>query len=358
MSILGDDTATNDQPIGIFDSGIGGMTVAREVMQLLPNEKMIYFGDTLRCPYGPRSLAEVRTFAIQIATWLANQGVKMIVIACNTATAAALDVIQEISPVPVIGVIEPGARAAVKATKNKIIGVIGTQATIDSGEYSKRIRRIDPRITVFSTATPRFVEIVEQGLRLDRNPLEEFMAPVSSIYVRPAFQEIARDYLDSLKRCNIDTLVLGCTHYPLIAPMISSIVGSDVQIISSAEETARDVLAILGESGLLASGDEPPTHRFVTTGTDLLDFKMLSSAVLGMPIGATEQVDLADLVALGQTVGLAAAETEDMAMDFPCHAAGSITVLSTPDENSPTGPAADSPAPQTPSPAASAGSNA
>ena len=224
-----------DQPIGVFDSGIGGMTVAREIMSFLPYESMLYIGDTMRCPYGPRPLEEVKQYAEQIALWLINQGVKMIVIACNTATAAALDHIRSISPVPVIGVIEPGARAAVRATVNLNIGVIGTQATIDSAAYSNTIRELDPRITVFSTATPRFVEIVESGLRLDRSPLEDFIAPVSSIYVRPAFQEIARDYLDSLKRCDIDTLVLGCTHYPLITPMIASIIGSHVRIISSAE---------------------------------------------------------------------------------------------------------------------------
>jgi glutamate racemase len=274
------------------------MTVAREVMALLPNESMIYIGDTMRCPYGPRSLIEVKQFAEQIALWLIDQGVKMIVIACNPATAAALDHIRSISPVPVIGVIEPGARAAARATMNLNIGVIGTQATIDSGAYSNTIRELDPRITVFSTATPRFVEIVESGLRLDRSPLEEFIAPVSSIYVRPAFQEIARDYLDSLKRCDIDTLVLGCTHYPLITPMIASIIGSHVRIISSAEETARDVADSLTANQNMASSQRRPYHRFATTGLDLDDFMRLSSMVLGLRINNVEQVSIDELEAL------------------------------------------------------------
>ena len=287
-----------DQPIGVFDSGIGGMTVAREIMSFLPYESMLYIGDTMRCPYGPRPLEEVKQYAEQIALWLINQGVKMIVIACNTATAAALDHIRSISPVPVIGVIEPGARAAVRATVNLNIGVIGTQATIDSAAYSNTIRELDPRITVFSTATPRFVEIVESGLRLDRSPLEDFIAPVSSIYVRPAFQEIARDYLDSLKRCDIDTLVLGCTHYPLITPMIASIIGSHVRIISSAEETARDVADCLTANQNTASNQRRPYHRFATTGLDLEDFMRLSSMVLGLRINDVQQVSIDELEAL------------------------------------------------------------
>ena len=310
-------TSAAARPIGIFDSGVGGMTVALEIMRQLPNESLVYFGDTLRCPYGPRALSEISEFAVQISIWLARQNVKLIVIACNTATAAALDLIRQISPVPVIGVIEPGARAAVAATVNRNVGVIGTTATIESGAYSTTIRQIDPKITVFSTPTPRFVEIVEAGLRLDRNPLEDFIAPVSSIYIRPAFQEIARDYLDSLRRSGIDTLVLGCTHYPLIAPLISSCIGPDVRIISSAEETAHDVARELSRLGQLARGDfeaapadaesgladsrQPSPavvaarHRFVTTGSDLDDFRTISSAILGLPIASVEQVSLAEL---------------------------------------------------------------
>ncbi|MCL1880400.1 MAG: glutamate racemase [Actinomycetia bacterium] len=290
------------RPIGIFDSGIGGMTVAREIIRQLPDECLIYFGDTLRCPYGPRPLAEIRRYAIEIAIWLAGQGVKLIVIACNSATAAALESIQRESPVPVIGVIEPGARAAVQASIARRIGVIGTHATVDSGSYAEAIRKHDAGITVFSAATPRFVEMVEQGLRLDHNPLEQFMAPVNSIYIRPAFQEIARDYLDPLRRCGIDTLVLGCTHYPLLQPLISSIIGPQVRIISSAEETARDVAEALFRRGQLAAAHARPMrsgdavkYRFVTTAIDPSEFMDLASAILGRQVAYPEQISVREL---------------------------------------------------------------
>ncbi|MCL2883123.1 MAG: glutamate racemase [Coriobacteriia bacterium] len=287
---LTSEEALASRPIGIFDSGVGGLTVLREMARQLPHESLIYFGDSLRCPYGPRSLSEIRHFAFQIAVWLVNLGVKLIVIACNSATAAALDTLQRSLPVPVIGVIEPGARAAVKATVSRRVGVIGTRATIESDVYPEAIRRLDSGITVFSAATPRFVEIVEQGLRLDRNPLESFMAPVSSIYVRPAFQEIARDYLEPLRRCAVDALVLGCTHYPLIAPLISSIMGSRIQIISSAAETAADVGSTLERRGQLAAPGQQATYRFASTAAETGDFQSLGAAILGRPLGEVESV--------------------------------------------------------------------
>ncbi len=282
-------------PIGIFDSGVGGLTVAREIANKLPNESIFYFGDTLRCPYGPRPLAEVRTFARQISAWLSKQRIKLLVIGCNSATAAGLEAVQRELDVPVIGVIEPGARAAVKATTARCVGVIGTVATIESGAYSQAIRSLDAGITVFSSATPRFVEMVEEGLRLDRNPFEDIMAQASSIYIRPAFQEIARDYLDPLKRCQIDTLVLGCTHFPLLTPLISSIIGSDIQIISSAEETARDVAETLARRGHAAEMGHEPVYRFATTATDLEEFSALGSAIFGRPIRDSQQVSIQEL---------------------------------------------------------------
>lgn len=172
-------------PIGVFDSGIGGLTVARELAAHLPEESILYFGDTLRCPYGPRALEEVERFSLQVSQWLVSQQVKLIVIACNSATAAGLKAVQRAVQIPVIGVIEPGARAAVQATTSRRIGVIGTVATIDSGAYTRAIRALDAGITVFSAATPRFVEIVEQGMRLDRSPLEDIMAQTAAIYIRP-----------------------------------------------------------------------------------------------------------------------------------------------------------------------------
>jgi glutamate racemase len=283
------------RPIGVFDSGVGGLTVAREIALSLPRESILYFGDTLRCPYGPRSLKEIRSFARQISSWLAEQRVKLIVIACNSATAAGLETVQRELAVPVIGVVEPGARAAVQATFARRVGVIGTAATIESGIYARAIRGLDTGITTFSVATPRFVEMVEQGLRLDRNPLEDIMAQTSAIYIRPAFLEIARDYLNQLKRCKIDTLVLGCTHYPLLAPLISQVIGSDVRIISSAEETARDVRAILERRGQLAPDSTVPAHRFVTTALDVEEFTAVGTAILARPMPAPQRVTIAEL---------------------------------------------------------------
>ncbi|MDR1712691.1 MAG: glutamate racemase [Coriobacteriales bacterium] len=286
------------RPIGVFDSGIGGLTVTRELAARLPQESIVYLGDTLRCPYGPRPLPEIRSFARQIAAWLACQQVKLIVIACNSATAAALEDIQRTSPVPVLGVIEPGARAAVQATTARRVGVIGTQATIDSGVYTQAIRSMDAGITVFSTATPRFVEMVEQGLRLGDSFIEDITAEASRVYIRPAFQEIARDYLNPLKRCGIDTLVLGCTHYPLLAPLISQIIGAQVQIISSAEETARDVAETLRRRGQLAPEGNQPVYRFATTSPDLTDFAALGSAILSRSVPDPEYVPIEELQAL------------------------------------------------------------
>jgi glutamate racemase len=274
---------------------VGGLTVAREIARRLPNESILYFGDTLRCPYGPRTLEEIRHFARQISCWLAGQGVKLIVIACNSATAAGLETVQQESDVPVIGVVEPGARAAVQATITRRVGVIGTTATIDSGIYSRAIRSLDTGITTFSVATPRFVEMVEQGLRLDRNPFEDIMAQASSIYIRPAFLEIARDYLGSLKRCKIDTLVLGCTHYPLLTPLIAQVVGSEVRIISSAEETARDVAQMLERRGQLAPANTQPAYRFVTTAPDVEDFAALGTAILARQIATPHSVGIDEL---------------------------------------------------------------
>ena len=235
----------DNAPIGVFDSGFGGLTVAREIAKALPDESIVYVGDSARCPYGPRSLSEVDGFVQQIASWLVGRGVKLIVIACNTATAAGLARAQQTLPIPVIGVVEPGARAAAHATRNKRVGVIATKATVESDAYTKAIRHIDAGITVFSTATPRFVEIAEQGIRMAEGPIENYTSLASKVYIRPAFQEIAKDYLEPLRRCEIDTLVLGCTHFPLLKALIGGVVGHDVTLVSSAKEAARDVSEIL-----------------------------------------------------------------------------------------------------------------
>ena len=276
--------AFDNRPIGVFDSGFGGLTVASEIIATLPNESIVYLGDSGRCPYGPRSLTQVDGFVQQISRWLLTQDVKMIVIACNTATAAGLAHAQESFSVPVLGVINPGARAAQTASENKRIGVIATQATVDSGAYTHAIRALDEEITVFSTATPRFVEIAEQGVRMAQGPIESFTAQASKVYIRPAFQEIARDYLEPLKRCDIDTLVLGCTHFPLLKTLIGSIIGDQVKLINSAYEVAKDVQGILQARSQLACENNQAQYRFYTTGRDVEEFQDFGSRVLNFPM--------------------------------------------------------------------------
>ena len=280
-------------PIGIFDSGLGGLTVAREISRTLPDESILYFGDTARCPYGPRDLAEVRRFILEIGSWLTGRGVKLIVIACNTATAAGLALAQRAFDVPVIGVVEPGARAAVMATVNRRVGVIGTVGTVESGAYSKAVRALDAGVTVFSAAAPRFVDIVEDGLRRGPGALEDWIAESSEVFIRPSFYELARDYLDPLKRSGIDTLVLGCTHFPLLAPPIQQVVGSRVRLISSAEETAREVAETLTRRGHRSPARNPHLE-FATTG-DAEEFERLGARVLGREIDAAAHVSLDEL---------------------------------------------------------------
>lgn len=285
----------NNAPIGIFDSGFGGLTVARAIHERLPQESLVFFGDTARCPYGPRDLQEVRGFVRQICGWLVTQDVKMIVIACNTATAAGLALAQMAFDVPVLGVIEPGARGAVRMTRNRKVGVIATKATVDSGVYANTIRNLDAGVTVFSTATPRFVEIVEDGIRKSNSPIERLTAEASDVYLRPAFQEIARDYLDPIKKADIDTLVLGCTHYPVLAPLIQQAVGEDVAIVSSSEEAAKEVFETLSYRGHLADGSVKPQNAFFTTGSDLDDFRQIGGHIFGEPIESLEYVDVQSL---------------------------------------------------------------
>ena len=274
----------NNAPIGIFDSGFGGLTVARAIHERLPQESLIFFGDTARCPYGPRDLREVRGFVHQIGTWLSKHDVKLIIIACNTATAAGLALAQMEFDVPVIGVVEPGARGAVRMTRNRRVGVIATQATIDSGIYPDTIRNLDAGVTAFSSATPLFVEIVEDGIRRSNSPIERLTAEASDVYLRPAFQSIARDYLDPIKKAGVDTLVLGCTHYPVLAPLIQQAVGENVSIISSSEETAKEVVETLSYRGHLADGSIPQHSSFYTTGEDLDDFRTIGGHIFGQPI--------------------------------------------------------------------------
>lgn len=285
----------NNAPIGIFDSGFGGLTVARAVHERLPHESLVFFGDTARCPYGPRDLREVRGFVRQFCAWLTQHDVKMIVIACNTATAAGLALAQMEFDVPVVGVIEPGARGAVRMTRNRRVGVIATQATIDSGIYPDTIRNLDAGVTTFSSATPLFVEIVEDGIRRSNSPIERLTAEASDVYLRPAFQTIARDYLDPIKKSSVDTLVLGCTHYPVLAPLIQQAVGEDVSIVSSSEETAKEVVETLTYRGHLADGSVEAHNSFYTTGEDLDDFRKIGGHIFGSPIDDLSHVSVSEL---------------------------------------------------------------
>lgn len=282
----------NNKPIGIFDSGFGGLTVARAIHERLPQESLIFFGDTERCPYGTRDLREVRGFVRQICTWLSKKDVKMIVIACNTATAAGLALAQMEFDVPVVGVVEPGARGAVRMTRNRKVGVIATQATVDSAIYADTIRTLDAGVTVYSSAAPRFVEIVEDGLRRSNSPIERLTAEASDVYLRPAFQEIARDYLDPIKKAGVDTLVLGCTHYPVLEPLIQQAVGENVSIISSSDETAKEVVETLTYRGHLCDGSIPPHNSFNTTGRDLDEFRQIGGHIFGEPIEDLSYVDI------------------------------------------------------------------
>ncbi len=285
-----DKQSFDNAPIGVFDSGYGGLTVVQKIIQSLPHERLIYLGDTARFPYGPRSLEEVDSFVQQIGSWLIDRGIKLLVIACNSATAAGLVHAQERFTVPVIGVVEPGARAAVHATKNRRIGVIATKATVESDVYSKAIRSLDAGITVFSTATPRLVAIAEQGIRMSNGPIENYTSLVSKAYIRPAFQEIAQEYLVPLRRCGIDTLVLGCTHFPLLKALIGGVVGHEVVLISSAEEVAREVEETLARRGQLARCEQHPQREFFTTGDDIEEFRAFGSRILRTDIDEVKQV--------------------------------------------------------------------
>lgn len=261
-------------PIGIFDSGVGGLTVARAILDQLPNESTIYIGDTARGPYGPRPLAEVRDFSLETIDFLIDQGVKAVVIACNTASAAMLRDARERYKVPVIEVIQPAVRRAVAASRSGHIGVIGTRATVDSKAYLDAFAAA-PQLHVTSIACPLFVEYVERG--------ETSGAEIT---------KIARDYLAPVMEAKVDTLVLGCTHYPLLTGVISYVMGEGVTLVSSAEETAKDLYRTLVENNLLrdARGGSP-THKFLATG-DAKAFESLARRFLGPEVTRVEHQDL------------------------------------------------------------------
>ncbi|GAA1179417.1 glutamate racemase [Pseudonocardia alaniniphila] len=272
-----------DAPIGIFDSGVGGLTVARAVIDLLPAERVIYVGDTGNGPYGPLRIADVRRHALAVGDALQERGVKALVVACNTATAACLPDIRERYPMPVVEVLRPAVRRAVAATRTGRIGVIGTRATIASGAYTDAFQAA-PDVQVTAVACPRFVDFVERGMTSGRQILG-----------------LAQSYLEPLQRARVDTLVLGCTHYPLLAAVLQIVLGPEVTLVSSADETAKDLVRLLMEADLARDPEAPAPgpHEFLATG-DPEPFRRLGRRFLGPEIRqvaalgpATEQTPLA-----------------------------------------------------------------
>ncbi|MFC0212352.1 glutamate racemase [Paenibacillus chartarius] len=260
------------QAIAILDSGVGGLTVAKEVMRQLPQEKVVYFGDTARTPYGPRPADEVRLFTRQIVEYLLQFKPKMIIIACNTATAVSLEELRARFDIPIVGVIVPGARAAIKSTRTGVIGVIGTEGTIRSGAYEQALRRISPGLQVHSLACPTLAPFVERGL---------FRADEAETVVREA--------LEPIMNVPMDCLILGCTHYPFLADAIGQVMGPSVKLISSADETAREVSTVLYHRGLLAETGILPMHQFFCSGDPKI-FQQIAKSWLAEQISITPVV--------------------------------------------------------------------
>lgn len=264
-----------DAPIGVFDSGVGGLTVAREIMRQIPNEKIIYFGDTARVPYGSKSQDTVTRFSEQIVRFLRSFQVKTIVVACNTASAYALDALEKEVDIPIIGVVKPGAKVAADVTRNGRVGVIATEATIGSGMYPKYIEELDKNVTIYGKACPLFVPLIEEGLWED-----------------PVTDEIARRYLTELIDIDIDTLILGCTHYPLIRSTLGKIMGERVTLVNPAYETARELKEMLDSLDLL--NDEEPglgsnryqfyvsdkAEKFVRFANSIIKYGILSAKTI------------------------------------------------------------------------------
>ncbi|MCW2715628.1 MAG: racE [Frankiales bacterium] len=256
-----------ERAIGVFDSGVGGLTVARALLDQLPSEPLLYVGDTANGPYGPLPLADVRRHALAAMDGLVAQGVKMLVIACNSASSACLRDARERYDIPVVEVIQPAVRRAVAATRNGRVGLLGTRITVESGAYDDAFAAA-PQVTLTSAACPRFVDFVERGVTTGRQLLQ-----------------LATHYLDPLLRADVDTVVLGCTHYPLLTGMIGLVVGESVTLVNSAEETAKDVYRVLDRQGLGRDPDgPPPVHRFLATG-DAEPFARLGRRFLGPEIG-------------------------------------------------------------------------
>nr|PZN89305.1 MAG: glutamate racemase [bacterium] len=269
-----------DQPIGVFDSGVGGLTVVRELRRRLPAEAILYFGDTARVPYGSKSPATVCRYAFEATAFLLARGAKMIIIACNTATAHAVDMLRERLSVPVLGVIEPGARAAVRQTRTGRIGVLGTAGTIASRAYERELRRLMPTAEVMGQPCPLFVPLVEEGW-VDH----------------PATRLIAREYLEPVRRFGADVVILGCTHYPLLRHVIAMHLGDDVALVDAAAETVADAERTLAAAGLLrqpspAPGHQPEHHFYVSDSPER--FLEVARTFIGDLAGDLQTVDVED----------------------------------------------------------------
>lgn len=263
----------SNQPIGIFDSGIGGLTVLKEIQREVPSEDIVYFGDTARVPYGTKSKETITKFSIDNIKFLQEFGVKIAVVACNTASSLSLDALKSKFSLPIIGVIEPGAKEALAKTKNGKIGVIGTKATIGSGAYESSLKRLNPSVKVYSQACPLFVPLVEEGW------LEGEVV-----------SRVAHTYLDSLKSFGIDALILGCTHYPLLKKVIEKTIGESVKLVNSAEETAKEARELLSKLGLAASKSRKPEEIRFYVSDEPEQFRTLGERFLGQPLHSVAKV--------------------------------------------------------------------
>ena len=265
-----------DAPVGVFDSGVGGLTVAREIMRNLPSEKIVYFGDTARVPYGSKSKETVIRYSRQIIRFLQEQQVKAIVVACNTASAFALDTVRDEFDIPIIGVIESGAKVAAARTRNKRVGIIGTVGTVGSGIHAQYLKKLDPGITVFGKACPLFVPLVEEGWLHD-----------------PVTVEVASRYLKELQDKDVDTLILGCTHNPLIRSTIRQVMGEEVCLVNPAYETALELGKLLEEQGLSSTGTEQKEFPYRFYVSDLADeFKEFANSILPYDVEMTKKIDI------------------------------------------------------------------
>lgn len=267
------------RPIGVFDSGLGGLTVLKEIMKIMPGESIVYFGDSGRAPYGVKSKETVIKYTIQDIRFLLSHDIKMIVIACNTASACSLDIVKNSFNIPVVEVIKPGAAMGVRRTKNKKIGVIGTTATISSGVYERAISEIDNEIQVYSKACPLFVPLAEEGPEWWESDIT---------------YKIALKYLGPLKNSGVDALILGCTHYPLLQNTISRVMGDNVELVSSALEVARVVKTVVSQNKLVADEKRGAIYRFYTSDT-VEKFKPMCRAILNCKANFIEKVDKVDI---------------------------------------------------------------